>query len=35
MEYLDLEEDQLLGSIEDGLLDFEACLDSLKVCYVS
>ena len=35
LEYLDMKEDKLFGGIEDGLIDFEACLDSFKVCHVS
>ena len=32
LEYLDMKKDNLLGGIEVGLTDFDACLDSLKVC---
>ena len=28
-----MEKDQLLGGIEDGLSDFDSCLDTLKVFY--
>lgn len=31
VEYLNLKEDKLFSGIEDGLLDFDACLDALKV----
>ena len=33
LKHLDMEKDQLLGGIEDGLSDFDSCLDTLKVFY--
>ena len=31
LKHLEMEKDQLLGGIEDGLSDFDSCLDALKV----
>ena len=35
LDNLNMEKDKLLGAIEDGLLDFETCLDSFKVCCIN
>ena len=33
LKHLNMTKDQLLGGIEDGLSDFDSCLDALKVFY--
>ena len=33
LKHLNMTKDQLLGGIEDGLTDFDSCLDALKVIY--
>ena len=35
LDNLNMEQDKLLGAIEDGLLEFETCLDSFKVCCIN